>query len=97
MTKEDVIEAISAIKHPAINHTLLDLGIIKGIKGEDDNVVVVFAFPFPDIPIKEMFINLVNQALDPIGIKPGFETVLMTEEEKAKFLRMEAEAWTGGA
>jgi len=30
-TKENIRKAIAGIKHPAINHTLLDLGIIKDI------------------------------------------------------------------
>jgi len=29
MTKEEVIKAISDVKHPAIDHSLLDLGIVK--------------------------------------------------------------------
>ncbi len=58
-TKEEVLKVISGVKHPAIDYSLVDLGMIK------DNIEVV----------------------DNI--------VIMTEEEKVKFLQMETEAWKG--
>ncbi len=95
MTKEEAIEAIREVRHPAIDHTLLDLGIIKNVSTDGDTVYITFAFPFPNIPIVDTLIRRVSGPLEALGARAVFDMVLMTEEEKARFLRMEQEAWTG--
>ena len=50
-TIADVASAITKVGHPAINYTLTELGILSEIDLIENTVEVVFAFPFPDIPI----------------------------------------------
>ncbi len=95
ITKEQAIESIKDVKHPAIDHTLLDLGIVKHVSTDEDNVYVTFAFPFPSIPIADTLIRSISEPLQRIGANVMVDMVLMTEEEKQKFLRMEQEAWKG--
>ncbi len=95
ITKEQAIEAIKEVKHPAIDRTLLDLGIVKHVSTDEEKVYVTFAFPFPNIPIADTLISSVSQPLQAIGATVMVDMVLMTEEEKQKFLQMEQEAWTG--
>jgi len=96
-TREEVIKEISNIKHPAIDHFLLDLGIVKDVIVEDEKAKIVFAFPFPNIPIAEMLINSIAAPIKEIGLNFDHEVVIMTEDEKSKFMKMEIEGWTGGA
>ena len=95
-TKENAINVIKAIKHPAINYSLFDLGIVKDIEINDDTVNLTFAFPFPDIPIADALINSIAQPLKNIGFDFVHKVVIMTDEEKAKFLQMETQGWKGG-
>lgn len=95
-TREDVINEISNIKHPAIDHSLLDLGIVKDVLVADQNAKIIFAFPFPNIPIVEMLVNSIAAPIKEIGLNFNHEVVLMTEDEKTKFIKMETEGWTGG-
>ncbi len=95
ITKEQAIEAIKEVKHPAIDRTLLDLGIVKHVSADEEKVYVTFAFPFPSIPIADTLISSISQPLQAIGATVLVDMVLMTEEEKQKFLQMEQEAWTG--
>lgn len=95
MTKEGVIKAISDVKHPAIDHSLLDLGIVKNVRVEDDKVKITFSFPFPQIPITDMLVNSIDQPLQSIGINAEYDFTVMDEKERAEFLRMEKEAWRG--
>ncbi len=95
MTKEEVIKAISDVKHPAIDHSLLDLGIVKNVRVEDDKVKITFSFPFPKIPITDMLVNSIDQPLQSIGINAEYDFTVMDEKERAEFLRMEKEAWRG--
>jgi len=95
MTKEEVIEIISDVKHPAIDYSLIDLGIVKNIRVENDKVKITFSLPFPQIPIKDMLVNSIDQTLQSSGINADYDFTLMDEKEKAEFLRMETEAWKG--
>ena len=94
-TKEEIIEVISGAEHPAINYSLYELGIVKDIEVGDNVVKLKFAFPFPNIPIADTLINSVAMPLQNISYSLDYEIVLMTDEEKSKFMRMETEAWKG--
>ncbi|MBW2631576.1 MAG: DUF59 domain-containing protein [Deltaproteobacteria bacterium] len=95
MTKEEIIKTISDVKHPAIDHSLLDLGIVKNIRIEDDKVRITFSLPFPQVPITNMLVDSIDQPLQSIGVNADYDFTVMDEKEKAEFLRMEKEAWRG--
>lgn len=95
ITKEEALAAIKNVKHPAIDFTLLDLGIVKQVSTDKDIIYVTFAFPFPDIPIADTLIQSVSRALQKLKGEVRVDMVLMTEEEKQRFLRMEEEGWQG--
>jgi len=94
-TKEDIIDAISNVKHPAIDYSLLKLGIVKGVDLIDNIAKITFAFPFPNIPIANTLINLISNQIEAIGVGFQYEIVLMTEEERINFMEMESNAWMG--
>ncbi len=95
-TKEEVLKVISGVKHPAIDYSLVDLGMIQdNIEVVDNIVKLTFVFPFPNIPIENALINSIVIPLKNIGFNLDHNIVIMTEEEKVKFLRMETEAWKG--
>jgi len=97
MTKEilekDIRKALEQIEHPAINSTLIDLGIIKEISTKEDKVTIIIAFPFPNIPIGDYFVNSVREAIEKLGVKPEIKITIMDQEAQKKFLAMEQENW----
>ena len=95
ITKEDIIDAISNIKHPAIDYSLLELGIVKGVDLADNTAKIIFAFPFPNIPIANTLISLISNPIEAIGVGFQYEIVLMTEEDRINFMEMESKAWMG--
>lgn len=94
-TEQEILKVISDVRHPAIDHSLLDLGIIKDIEIEDNTVSLKFVFPFPNIPIADALFDSIKIPLNNIGYTLFSDVILMTEEERAKFMQMEAEAWKG--
>ncbi len=94
-TKEEVLTLISGVMHPAINYSLTDLGIVKEINMNENTAEVLFAFPFPGIPIAEVLVNSIAQPILSEGIEFKYKIDLMTPEEKDKFMKMEAEGWKG--
>jgi metal-sulfur cluster biosynthetic enzyme len=96
MSEEHVRRVLADVKHPAIDRTLLDLGIIRSIKVESDNVKILLAFPFPNIPIADRLIKSVQEPLNKEGLAVEVAVTAMAEEELYKFLAMEQEGWKGG-
>ena len=93
--EQKAIEIIKGVEHPAINHSLYDLGIIKSYEIKENNVLIVVALPALNIPILDMLIQSIKQPLEAINAKVYFEKTVMTQEELQKFLAMEQNAWKG--
>lgn len=92
-TIEDVADVLTKIGHPAINYSLIELGIVSEIDLEENTVKVVFTFPFPDIPIAATLINSVSEPIESMGLKFEYSTRVMNEDERAMFMQLEKEGW----
>ncbi|NQU80128.1 MAG: DUF59 domain-containing protein [Bacteroidetes bacterium] len=95
ITQQDVVNAISKVRHPAIDFSLLELGTVKNVKLIGNTVGLEFAFPFPNIPIADQLISSIEKPIQDLGLLPVYKVTVMTEEEKGKFMEMEAQAWKG--
>ena len=94
-TKQDIIDAISGVQHPAISNSLLNLGIVRDVELINNVANIVFAFPFPNIPIADQLVYSIYEPIKAIGVDFNYDIVDMTEEEKAKFMQLETEGWKG--
>ncbi|HDM10363.1 MAG TPA: DUF59 domain-containing protein [Desulfobacteraceae bacterium] len=95
VTRDEVLKVASQVMHPAIDRSLLDLGIVKDIEIANNTATVYFAFPFPNIPIADHLINSVQAPLENLGLKVEVQIRTMNDQERATFLSMEQEAWKG--
>jgi metal-sulfur cluster biosynthetic enzyme len=95
MKKDEILELLGDIEHPAISFSLIKLGILTEIQFIDNKVKAVFAFPFAGIPIADRLIGSVEITLANFNIGFEYSTRLMTEIEKQNFLKLEHEAWKG--
>lgn len=93
--EQKILETIANVMHPAIDLSLTTLGIVKDIEIVDNKVNVTFAFPFPNIPIADQLINSIKKPVTNLGAEFNFQVVIMTEEERQSFLKLEASAWKG--
>ncbi|MDX2444422.1 MAG: hypothetical protein QNK30_11540 [Bacteroidales bacterium] len=92
-TIADVASVVTKIGHPAINYSLTELGILSEIDLIENTVEVVFAFPFPDIPIADTLINSISEPIKGLGLDFEHSTRIMTDEERAVFMQLEKEGW----
>ncbi len=95
ISKENLIDAIAQVGHPSINASLVELGIIQNISLDGKAVHLTYVFPFPEIPIADQLIAAVKGPLNAMGYSFTYDTRIMTEAEKEKFLEMEAKGWKG--
>lgn len=92
---QELIKEIYKVKHPAIDFSLVELGIVNEIEFENNVVKITFAFPFPNIPIADALINSITEPVQALGYKTEYSIVTMSEAEKAHFLSMEEQGWKG--
>jgi metal-sulfur cluster biosynthetic enzyme len=99
VSEQEVRQALSGIKHPEINNTLAELGMLKDVALDSNRAIIKLALPFMGIPVqvKEHIVNSLRQTL--AGLEAGLEVeinlVEMTPEERARFIKMAQEGWIG--
>lgn len=95
MTETEVLNVLSKVEHPAIRYSLVKLGIVTDVELTGNKVKVVFAFPFPNIPIADLLIQSVAKPIKHLGLEFEYTTRVMNDEERNLFLQLETEAWKG--
>lgn len=86
---------IAKVKHPAIDLSLTDLGIVRDVEPNGDRVDLLFAFPFANIPIADKLVNSVRDVVERYGAEFHYQIVVMNDVERAEFMKLEASAWKG--
>ncbi|MCD6456952.1 MAG: DUF59 domain-containing protein [Methanophagales archaeon] len=98
-SEEDIRQVVAEIKHPAIDRTLVDLGIVKEIAVKGNKVLVTMALPFPGIPaqVRDYLVNSVVEQIKKMDVEVEVELkiTIMNQEELQAFLAMEQESWQG--
>ncbi len=97
-SEEDIRQVVAEIKHPAIDRTLVDLGVVKEITVTGNKVLVTMALPFPGIPtqVKDYLVNSVVEQIKKLDVEVEVDVTIMNQEELQAFLDMEQESWKGG-
>lgn len=94
---DTVKNTISAVMHPAIDHSLVDLGMVQDIELYTPEVVILtFVFPMLKIPIADKLIAAVQDAVKSQGLEMQYIVRVMKPDEKKRFLAMEKAAWKDG-
>lgn len=89
-----VLEAVSKVKHPSIDSSLAELGIVQDVEVYGKNTVIAtFVFPFQKIPIKDKLIASVENVIREFGYNLEYIVRYMKEEEKKRFLELETKNW----
>ncbi|GAH31136.1 unnamed protein product [marine sediment metagenome] len=96
ISEENIRKILGDVKHPAIDRTLLELGIIKAINIESGKATIILAFPFPNIPVKDYLVNSVREPIEKLALEVEINVTVMNKEELQRFLAMEQDAWKGG-
>jgi metal-sulfur cluster biosynthetic enzyme len=94
---DKILETLKTVKHPAINLSLIDLGILQDIQIVDNKSKATLAWPFDLVPpaVKQIIVNSVKNAIKPFGVNFEYKEKIMNNEGKQKFLQLEQENWKG--
>ena len=91
--RKKIEEIISEVKHPEIDASLIELGIVKDISVSGGMIEVLMAFPFPGVPIKDMLIDSVRIPLEKLGLNVNIKESVMDDREREIFFSLEQEKW----
>jgi ATP-binding protein involved in chromosome partitioning len=95
ISKEEIHQAVAKVRHPEIDRTLVELGMIKNITLEDDKVMLSMALPFLGVPIKDYLVWSVEEVVTKLGLEIEVELTEMNQEERDAFMTMAREGWIG--
>jgi ATP-binding protein involved in chromosome partitioning len=86
---------VAKVRHPEIDRTLVELGMIKDIALEDDKVILSMALPFLGIPIRDYLVHSVEEVVAKLGVEIEVKLTEMNKEERDAFMAMAQEGWIG--
>ena len=95
-TQEEIESTIAKVEHPEIAMSLVDLGMIKDVKVDGDDVTFTLMVPFLGIPevIRNYMINSVAKAVEDAGARVTEVNVeAMTDEAREAFFNKERANW----
>jgi metal-sulfur cluster biosynthetic enzyme len=95
ISKEEIHQAVAKVRHPEIDRTLVELGMIKDIAFEDDKVILSMALPFLGIPIRDYLVHSVEDVVAKLGVEIEVKLTEMNKEERDAFMAMAQEGWIG--
>jgi metal-sulfur cluster biosynthetic enzyme len=95
ISKEEIHQAVAKVRHPEIDRTLVELGMIKEIATGADRVTVTMAVPFLGIPIKDYLVHSLQEAVTKLGVEIEVKLTEMNQEERDAFMAMARAGWMG--
>lgn len=96
-SEQQIRQVLEEARHPEINSTLANLGMLKDILVESNKVSFTLALPVMEIPtqVKDYLINSLRQALANIdaSLEVKINVAEMSSGERIKFFTMAREGW----
>ncbi len=93
ISKEEIHQAVAKVRHPEIDRTLVELGMIKDIAIVNDKVILSMALPFMGVPIKDYLVRSVEEVVTKLGVDIEVKLTEMNKEERDAFMAMAQEGW----
>ncbi len=95
-TKEQIVEAINKVEHPEIAMSLVNLGMVRNVSVENEDVSFTLIVPMLGIPeaVRDFMIGSLTEAVEKAGGKvKKVEVEAMNDEERQAFFSKEQSHW----
>jgi ATP-binding protein involved in chromosome partitioning len=98
-SESEILQILAQVKHPEIDNTLAELGMLKDITVSSNKVSLTLLLPIMGIPtqIKDYLVRSIHDAISTVDASLQIELSLaeMSQDERTKFLKMSQEGWLG--
>ena len=90
VTEEQVMAELGTVAHPEIDYSVVELGIVKKVVVEGSKVMVTLSLPFAEVPIKDLLVQIVKQAIAKAdkAVEVKVELAVMSEGEREELKGM---------
>jgi metal-sulfur cluster biosynthetic enzyme len=95
MDWEKVKDNLSKLRHPEIDASLEELGMIQNAREEENRVKLTLKLPFLYVPIRGMLEEMVRGAIESAGAECEIEIEEMNEAERNNFMKISQSRWIG--
>ncbi len=95
ISEKEIRQVLEAVRHPEINHTLAELGMLEDIAISESKVVITMALPIMGIPIRDYLVNSVREPVEKLGMEVEVNLTEMNPQERAAFLTKAQQNWIG--
>ncbi|NQE44821.1 hypothetical protein C5S31_02200 [ANME-1 cluster archaeon GoMg2] len=97
ISEGEVRDALARVPHPEIDHTLVELGMVKDVVVGDGKVSVTLVLPFLGVPIVDDLVDSLRNAIKALSGDVEVEVNLaeMTQKGRETFMVTAQEAWLG--
>ncbi len=95
ISEEQIRQTLKKVRHPEINLTLMELGMIDDITISEEKIIITMALPFLEIPIKDYLVHSVHEAVTKFGMEIELKLTEMNREQRNIFMTMSQESWIG--
>lgn len=95
VSEEKISQAVAKVRHPEIDNTLVELGMIKDIAVRDNKATLTMTLPFLGVPIKDYLVNSVKQVVTELGFEIEVKLTEMNQEQRDAFISMAQKGWIG--
>ncbi len=91
--EQQIYQALQGVKHPELGRSLMELGMIRDIRVDDERVRFTVVLPFMNVPIKDQIVNEARAAVKKLPGVEGVDIELaeMTQKERARFMAAQEE------
>ena len=95
ISQENVNQSLAEVVHPEIDYSLVDLGMIKDVVFNENEVSLTLKLPFSEIPIRDYLIKMIKKALADLdqAIEVALAVVEMDPQERDEFMKKAKEGW----
>ena len=95
MDPQEIVQEIEQVRHPEINNTLVELGMVQDIHVDGDQASLRLVLPFMGIPpaIRDYMIQSLQQAAASKGATLQVSLGEMTDSERQRFFALEQQNW----
>jgi ATP-binding protein involved in chromosome partitioning len=95
ISQENVNQSLAEVVHPEIDYSLVDLGMIKDVVFNENEVSLTLKLPFSEIPIRDYLIKVKKKALADLdqAIEVELAVVEMDPQERDEFMKKAKEGW----
>jgi metal-sulfur cluster biosynthetic enzyme len=74
ITQDDIRGMLREVVHPELNVSIVDEGIVKDIRVEENKITIIISYRYAGTPLAEYFTGMIKQKVEAL---PGVDSIVV--------------------